>query len=239
MARHLNLKYHSPMIAFVLVFGGIVYLSFKHTPEATLPPKEVGTTTVSPDQILLGAAAPAHRTLLLNITPTAVDVKKLETLNQIIANRNDNDPRMDSELKQLSPTAKRLFRDRYQGLKDEQRNARSTVVFVMGREIQDLNDVEFMHEVLTESPCHSLENCKSIAGSGRNERESHFEGLDETTLALPQIHALKGLQRVAQDSTQAHDLVIRARAEIQAAKQSSVPKVAKMAEEIEKSWIAQ
>jgi hypothetical protein len=242
--KHWNLKYHSPFILFVLAFGSVVFLCFQHKPEPPAQPKELGVTNVNVDQILIESGAPASTGQAPDSTSpaTATDQKKLETLNQVIESKNDNDPRMDTELKQLTPAAKRLFRDRYHSLKDEQRNAKSTVVFLMGREIKDLNDLEFMHQVLNETPCKSLENCQKPENTGRNEREDHFAGLDETTLALPQIHALKGLERVAQspaNSGTPSDLVAKARAEIQAAKKSPIPKVAKMAEEIEKGWAQQ
>ena len=251
MSHPWNLKYHSPVILLVLFFATAVFFSFKRTPAPEAAPKEVGETTVTPDQIQIGEdwqksipipgseseKTQTEKTQSQETLPQ--DQKKLETLNQIIEAKNDNDPRLDSELKNLSPAAKNLFKSRYQSLKAEQRNAKSTVVFLIGREIQDLNDLNFMHQVLTETPCLSLKNCKARTPVAADVHEDHFEGMDETTLALPQIHALKGLQRIALDPSQPKDLFERARAEIRAAKASPIQKVSRLAHQIEQNWIQQ
>ena len=166
------------------------------------------------------------------------DMAKLKTLDEILDSRFDNDPRMDTELKDLSPALKERLRSKYSEIPSEKRNDRGTIVFLLGREINTTKDVEFLQEVLAERPCLGLESCsQDMRTSG-----SHAEGGLEVTLAYPQVVALKSmegfLERADQngmlrDRTPLVGAVFRS---LENGKSSQVPLVSRMARELQERY---
>ncbi len=124
---------------------------------------------------------------------TAEDAHKLRVLDDILTTKNDNDPRIDTELKALSPAAKGAIRARYEGTVPEKRNERGTLVFLLGREIQDPSDLPFFAGVLAEKPCLSLQDCSKLPEAHSGD-EDHFESINETTASYPQLMALQALK---------------------------------------------
>src|SRR5207302_220894 len=91
---------------------------------------------------------------------------KLVILDEILRSRNDNDPRLDADFNDLSAETKRRFREKYGALAPEKRNERGTVVYLLGRNINDDRDWDFLREVAGEPPCLSLSDCsKRTPGS--------------------------------------------------------------------------
>src|SRR5262249_40520902 len=115
--------------------------------------------------------------------------------DQVIASKNDNDPRLEHELKNLTQSAKRLMVARYHSLAQEKLNERGTIVFLIGREIRTTEDLRFLHEVLNEPPCLSLAHCDRDNPSPLNPEDQHLESANETTQLYPQIVALKELEK--------------------------------------------
>jgi len=128
--------------------------------------------------------------------------KKITILNEILLSKNDNDLRMDTELRDFTPAAKRVLEKRYSGTAPEKRNERGTYVFLMGREIKDGADVEFFKSVLMEKPCLSLENCDR-APEGQSGEEEHLGAINETTSNYPQLVAIRALLHKAQELMEA------------------------------------
>jgi hypothetical protein len=123
---------------------------------------------------------------------TSEDQRKITVLTEILTTKNDNDPRMDTELKDLSPAAKTAIQKKYQESVSEKRNERGTLVFVLGREIKDASELGFFKEVLSERACLSLENCEKPPGEHSGEEE-HLESINEATTNYPQLMALRAL----------------------------------------------
>ncbi len=121
---------------------------------------------------------------------TSQDHKTLAILDEILASKNDNDPRLDQDFNALTEGAKTLLREKYKSLAPEKLNEKGTIVFLLGRNITSERDIGFMRQVLSEPPCFSLTNCKE-APSG-SEQSSEEAGIN-LTLAYPQIIALKQL----------------------------------------------
>lgn len=173
-----------------------------------------------------------------NIPDVAVseqDRKQLSTLNEILSSRNDNDMRLDTDLKVLSAGAKSLLRKRYQEIRPESRNDRGTIVFLLGRNITSEEDIGFMDQVLNELPCRSLANCREDIPPQTDDHGHGEMGL-EVTLAYPQIYALKGLERVLDRGS--NDLLYaNAMDSLRRAKASSTPKIAEMARELEQKYL--
>lgn len=107
----------------------------------------------------------------------------LKTLKDILRSHNDNDERLNG-FDHLSPETKRLFRTEYSARPREQLNERGTIVYLLGKNIDDEQDWAFFRSVISEPPCLSLENCAKKA-TGQTEPG------DEVTLAYPSLVALK------------------------------------------------
>jgi hypothetical protein len=128
-------------------------------------------------------------------SPRPEDVRKVQTLIEILKARNDNDPRLDTEFKALSPAAKRLFREQYRALAPEKRNERGTVVFLLGRNLTSPEDFTFLEGVLSEPPCLSMADCSQPA-KGAGAESSHLEMGTEVSLAYPQLVALVSVEHL-------------------------------------------
>ncbi len=150
---------------------------------------------------------------------------QLETLERILAAKNDNDPRLDSEFKNLSPRAKSLFRAKYRELAPELRNERGTIVYLLGKNPSSGEDWDFLAAAAAEPPCRSLSDCSKKA-------KTAAEAGDEVTLAYPALVALRQAQRVLERAGggPSREQALRVLA---AAKTSQAPAVARMAARIE------
>lgn len=157
------------------------------------------------------------------------DRAQLQTLNAVLSSGNDNDPRLDTELKELSPAAKALFQQKYASLPTEDRNGRGTIVFLLGRNITSESDVAFLHSVIQEEPCLNMANCKQPMRAD-DHGHSGETGM-EVSLAYPQLMALKGLERLFQRDGNAA-LRADARETIHAATKSPTDKVAELARQL-------
>ncbi len=121
------------------------------------------------------------------------ETRKLSILSEIIASKNDNDQRFDTELRNFSPEAKHAMVRKYAEVRTEKRNERGTYVFLIGREIKDEADVGFLKSVLMEKPCLSLENCDR-APEGQGGDEEHLGAINETTANYPQLVAIRAIR---------------------------------------------
>lgn len=92
-------------------------------------------------------AAPAGAPAVTDKTAT-----QLRILGEIFVSKNDNDPRLDSDLRKLDEEAKAAFRAKYRALPPELRNERGTIVFLLGRNLTTAGDYAFMKNVLSEPP---------------------------------------------------------------------------------------
>ena len=148
-----------------------------------------------------GALAPAPDAGSATQQGTPLDLtdqRKIALVTEILKSKNDNDPRMDTELRDLSPAAKAVLQKKYSEIEPEKRNARGTMVFLLGREIKDASELGFFKSVLQEKPCLSLENCEKAPG-GHSGEEEHLEAINETTANYPQLLAVRALAHRAND----------------------------------------
>lgn len=132
---------------------------------------------------------------------SSVETKRqVQILGEVLMSRNDNDPRLDRELKVLAPEARERFRLTYRHMAPEARNQRGTIVFLLGRNLETPEDFAFFRDVLAEAPCLSLSDCSKPAsrpetqGAHDSEHE-HRETATATTLNYPSLMALKSLER--------------------------------------------
>lgn len=120
---------------------------------------------------------------------------RVALLNEILISKNDNDPRLDTELRKLSPATKTLLKERYTAIAAEKRNERGTVVFLMGRELETAEDWSFLTQVVTDQPCLSLSDCTKADPVDAHGEEKHLEGADELTRAYPEVMSVASVQR--------------------------------------------
>jgi hypothetical protein len=116
-------------------------------------------------------------------------------LTQILASKNDNDKRLDTEFKNLSPGTKYLLKQKYASLPAEARNERGTIVFLLGRDLASSGtaaDFQFFDQVGAEPPCRSLGDCSQETKAGPE--DSHEETAIGVTLSYPQQVLLHTLQ---------------------------------------------
>jgi hypothetical protein len=113
----------------------------------------------------------------------------MAVFEEILKSNNDNDPRLDSVLRQLSPETRSALYERYGKLKPEDRDGRGLIVFLIARDLSYASDVEFLAKVYQEQPCLSLGDCKNTGSD-----DPHFSGVNETTLNYPQFAGLFQLE---------------------------------------------
>lgn len=204
-------------LAIVLAAAGfLLWRISTHTPgnglSGTLPPiqsRHTARRSAMPValQSAQPAAAPADKTwpdpdkgasaarqAALPVSPAAyTPAQQLALLEEILRSRNDNDPRLDTAFNDLSPQAKRLFRQKYRQLPAEGRNELGTVVYLLGRNLKTAEDWAFMLDVVTAPPCLSLANC-SVEAESR--ADNHVASGMELTLSYPAVMALKRAERI-------------------------------------------
>jgi len=143
---------------------------------------------------------------------TARDHELDGILSQIFKSKNDNDPRLDTEFKNLSPGTKYLLKQKYASLPAEARNERGTIVFLLGRDLANsgtASDFQFFDQVGAEPPCRSLGDCSQETNAGPE--DSHEETAIGVTLSYPQQVLMHTLQ----------DYLSRQQSEHQAGQQAS------------------
>ncbi|MGZ3726989.1 MAG: hypothetical protein ACXWQQ_14385 [Pseudobdellovibrio sp.] len=126
------------------------------------------------------------------------DKKIWSDLKQIIASKNDNDPRLDNELKKLSPQLHQVLYKQYEATPDEERNVRGLIAFLITRNLSSSADLEFVQKIFQENPCLSLEDCKKAAA----QEDPHHSSVTETTLNYPQLSQLYQIERQLTDNPQ-------------------------------------
>lgn len=216
--------------AFILaIVLGLVATWYTPETQSTVTAADPALPSSSNQVQAIVATSPAPATPATIVTEQ--DRKQVLVLDAVIATKNDNDPRLDRELRELSPAARELFRERYRSYPNEQRNEKGTVVFLLGRELNSAEDFQFLGEVLNEPPCLSLESCTHEGARASGADEHRDLGVD-TTLAYPQIVALKSLERHLFASSEKSQFTEEALAQLRAARGSKIQKVSELAEEI-------
>lgn len=144
---------------------------------------------------LSSSQAPTSSASRAPVPVTEHDRELDRTLSQILASKNDNDSRLDTEFKHLSPGTKYLLKQKYASLPAEARNERGTIVFLLGRDLPNSGtpeDFQFFDQVGAEPPCRSLGDCSKETQAGPE--DSHEESTIGTTLSYPQKVLLHVLQ---------------------------------------------
>lgn len=123
-----------------------------------------------------------------------IESPKVTTLKEILNSKNDNDPRLDTEFKNLSNTDKDALVGMYNDMKPESLNGKGTIAFLIGREMTRPEDAEFLKNILSEEPCLSMENC-GLTNAGD---DPHMDNVNDVSLNYPQIVALNRIKNYIQ-----------------------------------------
>ncbi|MFL5813298.1 MAG: hypothetical protein ACJ763_06945 [Bdellovibrionia bacterium] len=190
-------KYLAATGAMLAITGAIwLYSGEKKAEVAPLRSSSNGAGSLGAEATLTSAASPLPSSspmVIEAMNPTPQDLQHIKVLDEVLAAKNDNDPRLDSEFRGLSPTSKRMMEDRYRSLPPEKRNERGTIAFLVGREIASADDVAFMGGILSEPPCLSLGDCSR---EDKNTDDAHLnaETGAAVSLAYPQLVALHSIE---------------------------------------------
>lgn len=183
----------------ILVIGCFLAIYKLRTPKAEITQFQAQESALIKEKIIVPAneiiqKSPAY-VQVANSKYSQATLKKISTLKEILASKNDSDPRMDTELKNLSNEDKDALMGVYQTMKPESLNDKGTIVFLIGREITRPEDAEFLKNILSEEPCLSLENC----GITNGETDPHFGVVNDVTLNYPQVVALNRIKTFLQN----------------------------------------
>lgn len=133
---------------------------------------------------------PSQNEPIADIALSPEDQKRWGVVEELLKSKNDNDPRFDSELSQLSPELKKQIYARYAQLPEESRNERGTLVYLAARDIQYPEDLQFIESIYQEEPCKSLADCRHTG-----DVDLHMEAVNQTSLDYPQKVGLYLLEK--------------------------------------------
>jgi hypothetical protein len=188
--------------------------------------KASGSTAVAGAAPVVSGSEPRGDTRE-TVAISAEDRRQDRLVATILASKNDNDPRLDSELRVLGEGAKHLLKSRYKQTPAEGLNERGTLVFLLGRNMTSNNDMLFMMSVVGSPRCLSLGDCAHADGAQDAAHEAHHSGTNAITLAYPQIVALKAIESYLNRGGNDTAMLAAARASLaQAAHQAPDPLVA-------------
>ncbi len=223
------------IFVFSLVALVLVACHFLLKPELAVLPgtsSEMHSANLSVSQ---GNVSNSTSTHIATQVPNPEVAEKLQVLAEIFKSKNDNDPRMDQVLKNLSEPVKLALQKQYSETKMEMRNERGTIAFLIGRELAEgrgsLTDVEFLKNILLEKPCLSLLDC-SKASTGGSSEEEHLEGIHETTAHYPQLMDLRYLKQALESGNLTPEMKASIIATLEAARHSPNERVVQEAEAI-------
>ena len=164
---------------------GALWLRWSRPPETAMIPTPDRPDVKSYGGPVARVAPPAERAPARDAV-----AEKVAVLDEVLAARNDNDPRLDLAFRELTPEAKEAFRARYRAMAREKLNERGTIVYLLGREVKTPEDARFLREVALEPPCGSLRDCRRPA----TEEDPEMSAVNDVSLSYPQMMALKSME---------------------------------------------
>jgi hypothetical protein len=189
------------LVGALLVGAGLFFYQHSHNQPA-LKPSDVDFSRgnhpaeqPAAASAIGGGKAPAAATERpkMNLdAPTGLSEKEAaqwKIFQEVITSRNDNDPRVDQELRTLSPQMHEALRRTYQQMPAENRNSRGLVVFLIARDLTSVEDAQFLTAIYQEQPCLSMADC-SQAGTS----DPHMDAVNQTSLNYPQLAGLYQLE---------------------------------------------
>ena len=125
---------------------------------------------------------------------SAEDHTQWAVFEDVLKSKNDNDPRLDQALRKLSPPIHALLFEKYQSIPAEQLSQRGLIVYLVARDLNSAEDVDFLKKVYQETPCLSLVDCKAVGPD-----DPHHSSMNQTTLVIAQLEGLYALDKQLHD----------------------------------------
>lgn len=169
------------IISISFFLSGIVLIAFKYRPL-----NQFRQYTVRTEKNLV--VAPSKDTTKAEVTALASEERII--LSSLQTN-DDNDPNIDGPLRQLSASGKALLRSDYLRTPAQNSRRRGTAVFLLGRQIESVDDIHFLKNVLSEDPCR---NQNIVCNSEVVDSDSEEDPLLASSLMYPQLVAIASLQ---------------------------------------------
>lgn len=181
------------VIGALFIIGLFLFLRSKN-PEATTPNLKPSQLNFSQSNELPSQPMPQTKIISENKVkvPSYIESLTPQEKNQwlvfesILKTKNDNDPRLDQDLKKLTPAFRQALYEKYSLLRPEDHNGRGLIVYLIAREISSNDDIQFLKKVYQDPPCLSMADCKSAAGNN----DPHHSAMDQTTLIYEQLSGL-------------------------------------------------
>ncbi len=183
------------IIGGALLVAGLFSFLKPHSSEVAtgqLKPSQLDfreSNQIKPPEKLV-VTAPPQTEVALSPDLKEEDKKKIKTFEEILNSKNDNDPRVDSELKSLSAEVHQNLQKAYSQMPKENRNGRGFVAFLIARDLKSVEDARFLKGIYEENPCLSFQDCSKEGPS-----DPHIDGINQTSLNYPQLAALYQLER--------------------------------------------
>lgn len=159
------------------------------------------------------------------------DQKKWKLIEELLLSKNDNDPRVDQELLNISDELKAKIESAYQSLPMENRNGRGFLAFLISRDLKTDKDIQFLKSIFEEKACLSLSDCGSSS-----QEDPHLDSINNVSLNYPQMAALYQLQkRIENDPSLLNQPSLRQEIDLllREARQFPAQGIAKRVEDIE------
>lgn len=143
------------------------------------------------------ATTPTNAAERLELSTHLIDENKVkwDVFEDILHTKNDNDPRLDQDLKNLSPEFHMALIEKYSKIPPENRNGKGLIVFLIARDLTGPDDFQFLKSIYEEKPCLSLIDCNKIGND-----DPHHAGANQTTLVYPQQVGLFLLEKRLQEN---------------------------------------
>lgn len=186
-------------LLLILVIGAALFFKSQFDPDSEPPHFKQGNdpiaendSTISDEKALVGPDEDVPQEMVNDMLDGLKESDRLrfQVFMDITESGRDNDPRIDSELKNLSPEFKNQLKKYYQSLAPEKRNERGFVAFLIVREAKSVEDYRFLQDVLSEEPCLSMQDCKNVS-----DRDAHMGAVDETSANYPQLVILYDIEK--------------------------------------------
>ena len=113
------------------------------------------------------------------------DKNKWLIFQSILQSKNDNDRRLDLDLKKMSPAVHEALYEQYESLPDEEHSGKGLIAYLVARDLETTKDIQFLQKIYQEKPCLSLADCKTLGAD-----DAHLSSVEQTTLIYKQMSAL-------------------------------------------------
>lgn len=204
------------LIGALLIAGLFLFLRSRNHESATnfLKPSQLNFSESNQLPVTNSATEKTNTETLKNQTLASVSHENFSPqeksqwmiFEDILKTKNDNDSRLDQDLKKTSSRFRKALYEKYTQLPPEDHSRRGLVIYLIGRDASSIEDLQFLKKVYQEPPCLSMADCKSAAVN----QDPHHSSVDQTTLVYEQLSGLYLIERqISQNPNLLNDAAAR------------------------------